>query len=65
MNVTEILTGVISLVASFFALRLALPGSDGKVQRWLGGDTGQSFYAMFVLVLAAFGISQIVTGVVP
>ena len=65
MNVTEILIGVSSLVASFVALRLALPGGDGKVQRWLGGDTGQSLYAMLVLVFAAFGISQIVTGVVP
>lgn len=65
MNATEILIGIGSLVAAYFALRLAMPGSDGKVQQWLRGDTSQACYAMLILMLAAFGVSQIVTGVVP
>jgi hypothetical protein len=64
MNVLEILVGVGAIIASGLALWVAMP-TDGQARGWLQGDTRQSLYAVMVLSIFAYGIANIVTGLVP
>jgi hypothetical protein len=65
MNFTEIGIGVGALAFAVLLLRLALPGPDGTVKRWLVGDWPQSLYVVAILAIAAFGLVHVITGVVP
>ena len=64
MNVVEVLVGLGALVASALALWVALP-STGQVRGWLRSDTRQALYAVMVLAIFAYGMTNIVTGLVP
>jgi hypothetical protein len=64
MNVVEILIGVGAVFVSGLALWVALP-TGGKARDWLQGDTRQSLYAVMVLSIFAYGIANVVTGLVP
>jgi hypothetical protein len=64
MNVVELLIGVSSVLASILAMWLALP-RDGQVRGFLRSDTMQASYAVIVLGIFAFGVVNIVTGLVP
>ena len=65
MNFTEIGIGVGALVFAALALRVALPGPDGRARSWLAGDTRQALYVVTLLTIAAFGLVNIITGAVP
>jgi hypothetical protein len=65
MNIAEVLIGLVSLTLAALTLWVALPGSDGKARSWLGNDTRQSIYVVAILTLSAFGVSQVITGLVP
>jgi hypothetical protein len=65
MNFAELAIGVGALVLAFLALWVALPGPDRKVKRWLVGDWPQAGYVVAILGIAAFGLVNIITGVVP
>ena len=64
MNVVEVLIGLGAIVASILALWIALP-RDGRARAWLRGDTRQAMYAVMVLSIFAYGMANIVTGLVP
>jgi hypothetical protein len=64
MNVLEILIGLGAIAASVLALWIALP-RDGQIRAWLRGDTRQALYAVMVLSIFAYGMANIVTGLVP
>jgi hypothetical protein len=64
MNFVEILVGVGAVLLSGLALWVALP-TGGQVRSWLRGDTNQALYAVMVLSIFAYGIVNIVTGLVP
>ncbi len=64
MNVVEVLLGLGAIAASVLALWVALP-SGGQVRGWLRGDTRQALYAVMVLSIFAYGMANIVTGLVP
>jgi hypothetical protein len=65
MNVLEVLIGLGAIVASVVALWVALPRDGGQVRGWLHSDTRQALYAVMVLSIFAYGITNIVTGLVP
>jgi hypothetical protein len=64
MNVVEFLIGVGAVVVAVLALWIALP-KEGQVRRWLQNDTNQALYAVMVLSIFAYGLANIVTGLVP
>jgi hypothetical protein len=64
MNVVEVLIGSGAIVASILALWIALP-SGGQMRGWLRSDTRQALYAVMVLAIFAYGMTHIVTGLVP
>jgi hypothetical protein len=64
MNVVEVLIGVGAIVASYLALWIALP-RGGRARAWLRGDTAEALYAVMVLSIFAYGMVNIITGLVP
>jgi hypothetical protein len=64
MNVVEVLIGFGAIVASALALWVAVP-SSGQVRGWLRSDTRQALYTVMVLAIFAYGMTHIVTGLVP
>jgi hypothetical protein len=64
MNVIELLIGAVAILAGILLWWLAMP-RDGQVRWWLGGDAMQASYAVAVLSILAFGMANIVTGLVP
>jgi hypothetical protein len=64
MQVLEILIGLGAIVVSLLALWIALP-RDGQVRSWLLTDNRQALYAVMVLSIFAYGMANVVTGVVP
>jgi hypothetical protein len=64
VNVVEVLIGVVAIVVSVLALWIALP-KGGQVRSWLRSHTRQALYAVMVLSIFAYGMTNIVTGLVP
>ncbi len=64
MNVVEVLIGLGAVAASVLAWWVGLP-SGGQVRSWLRSDTRQALYAVMVLSIFAYGMANIVTGLVP
>jgi hypothetical protein len=64
VNVVEVLIGVGAIVMSVLALWIALP-REGQVRSWLRSHTNQALYAVMVLSIFAYGMANIVTGLVP
>lgn len=64
MHVIEVLIGVGAILVSVLALWLALP-RGGQVRSWLRSHNRQAMYAVMVLSIFAYGMANIVTGLVP
>jgi small neutral amino acid transporter SnatA (MarC family) len=64
MNVVEVLIGVSAIIVSVLVMWIALP-RGGQVRAWLRGDTKEALYVITALSILAFGVANIVTGLVP
>jgi hypothetical protein len=62
--VGEVLLGVILVAASGFAFWSALP-RDGKVRPFLRNEHAQTYFCVVTIAAFAFGIVNIVIGLVP
>lgn len=62
MSGAELLVGAVVLAVGILGFLIAMP-RDGQVRSFLRNDDVQAYYTVTMIVLVAFGVVNVVTGI--